>query len=154
MMALLAIDDDQPSRRAAYAAARWLPAGCHVVALHVGPTVASLAAVPPPGVGMAGVGYTTHLASALPADAELEATAQTVARTALEAHPGSVRVERGDPASMICQVADEIAADLIVVGTGDRGWLGRLVNPSVSSSVAGHAPCSVLIVRPDAVEDR
>lgn len=153
MMALLAIDDDQPSRRAAYAAAAWLPADCHVVALHVGPSITSLVA-PGPGIGVAGVGYTTHLASALPTDAELEATARAVAEFVLERHPGSVRVERGDPGSMICQVADEIEADLIVVGTGDRGWLGRLVDPSVSSSVAGAAPCSVLIVRPSVQDDR
>ena len=154
MMALLAIDDDRPSRQAAYAAANWLPAGCHLVALHVGPSVASLAVAPVPGAGIAGASYTSHLASALPTDAELEATARQVARDALERHTGSVRVERGDPASMICRVAEEIEADLIVVGTGDRGWLGRLVDPSVSSSVASDAPCSVLIVRPDPTEDR
>lgn len=154
MMALLAIDHDEPSRRAAYVAATWLPAECHVVALHVGPVPTSVGTVLPPGAGMAGVVYPSHLASELPTDAELEAVAYDVARIALEKHPGSIHIERGDPASMICQVADEIDADLIVVGTGDRGWLSRLIDSSVSSSVASDAPCSVLIVRPEPDEDQ
>lgn len=154
MMALLAIDNDEPSRRAAYAAATWLPPECHVVALHVGPAPESVGTILPPGAGMAGAGYPSHLASALPTDEELEAVAYDVARIALENHPGSIHVERGNPASMICQVATEINADLIVVGTGDRGWLSRLIDSSVSSSVASDAPCSVLIVRPTADDDQ
>ena len=148
MMVLLAIDDDQASRHAAYATAAWLPEGSHVVALHVKPTALSLGTPIPPGVGLAGPGYAMHLTSALPSDDELQAIAQDVAAKALEHRPGSVRVERGDPAATICQVAEEIEADLIVLGTGDRSWIDRLFNPSVSASVATDAPCSVLIARP------
>ena len=149
MLALLAIDDDRRSSQAAAAAAAWLPTDCHVVALHVGPSAAALATAPPPGAGLVGPGYATHLASAMPSDEELEAAAARVAADALAQHPGDVRIERGDPVTMICQVATETDADLIVVGTGDRSWLERLFKPSVSAGVATEAPCSVLIVRTD-----
>jgi nucleotide-binding universal stress UspA family protein len=51
----------------------------------------------------------------------------------------------GDPADVILQVAEEVGADLIVVGNqGMRGV--RRVLGSVPNKVAHHAPCSVLIV--------
>ncbi len=50
----------------------------------------------------------------------------------------------GAPAEAICDVADEVGADLIVVG--NKGMAGvRRVLGSVPNSVAHHAPCSVLI---------
>ncbi len=50
----------------------------------------------------------------------------------------------GDAANAICDVADEVGADLIVVG--NRGMTGmRRVLGSVPNSVAHHAPCDVLI---------
>jgi nucleotide-binding universal stress UspA family protein len=50
----------------------------------------------------------------------------------------------GDAAEAICDVAEEIGADLIVVG--NKGMHGvRRVLGSVPNSVAHRAPCSVLI---------
>jgi nucleotide-binding universal stress UspA family protein len=52
---------------------------------------------------------------------------------------------RGDPADALVRIADEIGADLIVVG--NRGMKGmRRVLGSVPNSVAHDANCSVLIV--------
>lgn len=53
----------------------------------------------------------------------------------------------GDPADAILTVAEEIGADLIVVG--NRGMTGarRFLLGSVPNKVSHHAPCSVLIVR-------
>jgi nucleotide-binding universal stress UspA family protein len=42
------------------------------------------------------------------------------------------------------------AIDLVVMGTHGRTGLGRILLGSVAESVARHAPCSVLAVRPDA----
>lgn len=145
MKALLAIDDDRPSRDAVRAAAAWLPDGAEVVALHVGPTPASLA--PPTAVGVGAMPYTAVPAGALPTDEELEAMAHRLADQVCGTDPGGVRIERGDPATTICRVAEEIDADLIVVGTGDRSWLNRLFEPSVADEVVHRAPCSVLVVR-------
>src|SRR5918911_126212 len=52
----------------------------------------------------------------------------------------------GDPADGIVEIAEQRNADLIVVGTRERGLLQRLVGQSVSQSVAHHAHRDVLIV--------
>lgn len=57
------------------------------------------------------------------------------------------RVEPGDYAETILAVADEIGADLIVIGSRGLGtWRGLLIG-SVSQKVVQHAPCSVVVVR-------
>ena len=56
------------------------------------------------------------------------------------------RVERGDPAERIVDVAEEERADTIVVGNrGVHGSWWR-VRDSVPNIVLRHAPCSVFIV--------
>lgn len=59
------------------------------------------------------------------------------------------RVEVGDPASAICDVAADSGADVIVVGSHGRGLIKRIVLGSVSEHVVRHAPCPVLVVRPE-----
>jgi nucleotide-binding universal stress UspA family protein len=57
----------------------------------------------------------------------------------------------GDPVEVICRLARELEADLVVLGSRRRSWLERLLDSSVSVGVAARAPCSVLVVRgPDA----
>lgn len=58
-------------------------------------------------------------------------------------------VELGKPAEVIVDIAAEWGADLIVVGSHGHGFWGRMLLGSVSDAVCHHAPCSVLIVRPD-----
>jgi nucleotide-binding universal stress UspA family protein len=52
----------------------------------------------------------------------------------------------GDPAQVLCELSQQVGADLIVVGNrgmqGGRRFLG-----SVPNNVSHHAPCSVLIVQ-------
>ena len=53
----------------------------------------------------------------------------------------------GTPESLICETAEELGVDLIVLGShGYRAW-ERLLLGSVSNSVVHHAHCSVMIVR-------
>ena len=52
----------------------------------------------------------------------------------------------GEPADAIVQIADERSAEMIVIGTGEHGLVGRLVGTSVSESVSHRAHCDVLIV--------
>jgi nucleotide-binding universal stress UspA family protein len=59
----------------------------------------------------------------------------------------SAEVVAGRPARRIVRAAREMSADLIVVGTEDRGGLNRLLRGSVSEDVARDAHCSVSIVR-------
>jgi nucleotide-binding universal stress UspA family protein len=53
----------------------------------------------------------------------------------------------GHPADVIVHAAEEHAADVIVLGTHDRGWLDRWLDPSVSKAVTHAATVPVLLVR-------
>jgi nucleotide-binding universal stress UspA family protein len=72
-------------------------------------------------------------------------------RTAGELESQGVQVEtdahEGDPAKVILDVAREQDADLIVVGARGLTGLRRFLLGSVSSKLAHHADCSLLIVR-------
>lgn len=58
-----------------------------------------------------------------------------------------VRVEEGDAAGMIVDVAQEEGADLIVMSTHGRSGVGRWLLGSVTERVLRHAHCPVLAVR-------
>lgn len=53
------------------------------------------------------------------------------------------------PARAILEVAEEVGADLVVVGARGIGAIERFVRGSVSTRVAHHSPCDVLIVEHD-----
>ncbi len=57
------------------------------------------------------------------------------------------RILHGDPADKIVRLADEIDADLIVVGTRGRGRIASVLLGSVSAKVAHHSKRSVYIVK-------
>jgi nucleotide-binding universal stress UspA family protein len=48
----------------------------------------------------------------------------------------------------VCAVAREVGADLIIVGTHNRGVLGRALLGSVAETIVRDAPVPVLTVRP------
>jgi nucleotide-binding universal stress UspA family protein len=52
------------------------------------------------------------------------------------------------PAEEIAQLAADLAADLVVVGTHGRRGLSRVLMGSVAEGVVRLAPCAVLVVRP------
>ena len=54
----------------------------------------------------------------------------------------------GDAGESIVEAAAAEHADLIVVGTHERGTVGRLFLGSVSDHVVRHARCPVMVVRP------
>ncbi|MHB1538520.1 MAG: universal stress protein [Solirubrobacteraceae bacterium] len=77
-------------------------------------------------------------------DATLEAAAAPARQAGVE-----VRVfpRQGDPADAILDVAEEVEADLVVVGNKGMTGAKRFLLGSVPNKVSHHAPCSVLIVR-------
>ncbi len=58
-------------------------------------------------------------------------------------------VGSGNPADAILDTAGEIDADLIVVGARGLGAVARFLRGSVSTRVAHHSSCDVLIVEHD-----
>ena len=88
----------------------------------------------------------------LPGDTPIE-TATAVAERAVDAaEPVSeddvtVISDAGPPGPVICRLAETTGADVVVVGSHERGWLTRLLTPSVGHHVVDHAPCHVLVIR-------
>lgn len=61
----------------------------------------------------------------------------------------SVRAVAGEAASVILDVADEMGADLIVVGSRGMTSPSRFILGSVPNAISHHGKCDVLIVRTD-----
>jgi hypothetical protein len=68
----------------------------------------------------------------------------SVARIFLHLGAGKVDIE-------IAQLASDIGADLIVVGTRGRSGADKVVDASVAESLLRLAPCPVLVFRPKSV---
>jgi nucleotide-binding universal stress UspA family protein len=77
-----------------------------------------------------------------------ESAVRIVERMA-ESHGVAVEtaVESGDPAETILAYADDVDADVIVVGTHGRSGVKRYVLGSVAERLVRHATCPVLTVR-------
>jgi nucleotide-binding universal stress UspA family protein len=83
------------------------------------------------------------LAQRSEAESAVEATV-----AALGLDTAETRVESGgDASSVICSVAAELGADVIVVGQRGLGFVRRALLGSVSSRVVQNAGCAVLVVR-------
>lgn len=74
-----------------------------------------------------------------------EAKGRAVA-TAQAPHDADVEVVIGETVTAIEQAAEEENADLIVVGSNDKGFLQRLLGGSVSEELARHRTRPILIV--------
>lgn len=62
-------------------------------------------------------------------------------------------VEDSDVAGAICEIAQELDADLIVMGTHGRTGIAHAIVGSIAERTLRHAPCSVLTVRAEEDED-
>lgn len=60
------------------------------------------------------------------------------------------RRAEGRPGEALCDLAAELGADAIVMGSRGRGGLKRALLGSVSDHVVRHAPCPVVITGPKA----
>lgn len=69
----------------------------------------------------------------------------TGAKEALGIPDADVRLLQGDPGPAICQLATELSAKAIVIGSRGRGRFRRALLGSVSDHVIRHAPCSVIV---------
>ncbi len=69
------------------------------------------------------------------------------AQSELALRDARVHVLRGEPGAAICQLARDLSARAIVVGSRGRGRLKRAFLGSVSDHVVRNAPCSVIVTR-------
>jgi nucleotide-binding universal stress UspA family protein len=67
--------------------------------------------------------------------------------------PARFLIWEGSPGESICEVAQAEAAGTIVVGSHNRGRVGRLLLGSVSSYVVKHADRPVVVIPPNAGAD-
>jgi nucleotide-binding universal stress UspA family protein len=144
-------DGTEGSRRAldrAVELARALSAKLTVVSVTELPVV-----LPPYGVG-AGAGL-----AAVPLEdpglVELETNPEKLvagvlddARSRAQGVDADFVARVGEPDDALVEVADELGADLLVVGTREPGFLDRVLAGSVSNDLARRAHCDVLIVHP------
>jgi nucleotide-binding universal stress UspA family protein len=82
-------------------------------------------------------------------DAERQLAAAVAEAKGLGAKRVTARLLAGVPWSMIVDAAEDPTIDLIVLGTHGRTGLARVLLGSVAEKVIRHAPCSVMVVRPD-----
>lgn len=83
------------------------------------------------------------------ADDDLDAARQDAARAVAESSgvdADAVIAESGDPPTAILDAAHRHDADVIVVGSRDRSWWSKLIEPSVSSDVIEGSPVPVLVI--------
>lgn len=132
---VLGYDDTDPSKRALERAAELANAfGSQVIVT----SVAGLMAPAPRGGGI------DPLQSPQVRREDLDAAVAALAAKGVEA---KTVLAVGDPADAIVGVAAENNADLIVVGTREHSFLGRIFGQSVSEGVTRQASCDVLVVR-------
>lgn len=108
--------------------------------------------------GAATAGLESGFAGGMVSDAEVnrawsmveqdarEALERTVERLGVEA-PVEQVARAGEAGPAICHLAEEVGADVIVVGSRGRGAIKRALLGSVSTHVTNHAPCPVVVVR-------
>jgi nucleotide-binding universal stress UspA family protein len=75
-----------------------------------------------------------------------EALERTVAGLGTDA-PVEQVTRTGDAGPAICRLAEEVGADVVVVGSRGRGAIKRALLGSVSTHVTANAPCPVVVVR-------
>jgi nucleotide-binding universal stress UspA family protein len=119
-------------------------------------TVTVVCVTEPPAIETAGLesGFGGGIASVDEIEAE-RAAAETAAKDACARTAAALstsakvvqRVEFGDPGHMVCFLAEELSADVVVVGSRGRGVIKRALLGSVSTHIVHSCPCPVMVVR-------
>lgn len=136
--AVVAVDGSAPSIHAARRAAELLGPATEFTVLHVlEPPVPSVAARPADPL---------LLQQLVDKAQDLSQRALTAAADAVGGEPRRRPVRGLDPGTVICEVADDEHADVVVVGTRGAGGLRRAFLGSTSLHVVNHAGRPVLVV--------
>ena len=68
--------------------------------------------------------------------------------------PGVLRSSSGRPGEVVCHIAEEVSAVMIITGTRGMGKVKRTILGSVSDYLVNHAICPVMVCRDPAVFER
>jgi nucleotide-binding universal stress UspA family protein len=140
---VVATDGSDVALEAAERAAPLLPADARIIVL----SVAAPADLAVDASGFAGPVVSPEEAEEV-AQAEAAIAGEDVERTvAVLGRDAEPKVVRGEPGTAICDVAAEVAADLVVIGAHGKGVIRRVLLGSTSEYVVRHAPCPVLVIR-------
>lgn len=104
-------------------------------------------AIPVLGVPELGVGLTSAMIDRLIRDNQVALDKLATARKSEQKLIGQVLVRTGDARDVILQTAEELKADLIVMGTHGRRGISRALLGSVTEMVVRTSPVPVLTVR-------
>ncbi|MGH9549038.1 MAG: universal stress protein, partial [Terriglobales bacterium] len=104
-------------------------------------TEISLISVLPPGSGLG-----AETKQSVKVLEELEKLSEEL-RKALRQCEVEYFAREGEPRHTILELADETAADLIVLGSNCKNTLERLILGSVSQAVVNHASCPVIVAK-------
>jgi nucleotide-binding universal stress UspA family protein len=138
MKVLLALDESPISLRAARESHRLFGDADYLVVnvtRHVVPWVAA---------GAFGTVYPAILTDVGPRRLDEDELSARTAEAGVE--PAETLALRGDPATAICEAAEENDVDVVVVGSHDKGVLRRLIDPSVAQAVVQGTSKPVLVV--------
>jgi len=93
-----------------------------------------------------------HVTSRTELDAEVETSGDSLASGHLVATVDSLGLDDvelmavvGQPGPAICDLAEQLPASVVVIGTSGHGGLRRAVMGSTSDHVVRNAPCPVLV---------
>lgn len=95
----------------------------------------------------ASLGSSTTILTVAPPKKGAAVIEATLAEHTARTQPMQTLIQDGDPASVILDVAEEIGADLIVVGNKGMQGARRFFLSSIPNKVAHHATSAVLIVK-------
>jgi nucleotide-binding universal stress UspA family protein len=108
--------------------------------------VLSVIGIPTLGIPEFGLAWTASTMETIVVDRQA-ALEQLVAKKQGTATFGEVLIRTGDARDTILDVAKEVKADLIIMGTHGRRGLSRALLGSVAESIVRTAPCPTLTVR-------
>jgi universal stress protein A len=103
--------------------------------------------IQPMGVPEMGVAYSAITIETMTKQAQ-DALDARVARYRDRVAIAPTRLEVGDARDVIDRAAEQLGADLIVMGTHGRRGIRRILLGSVAETVVRTAPCAVLTIRP------
>jgi nucleotide-binding universal stress UspA family protein len=145
---VVGVDGSEESTRAVAAGLALLPTERQLVVVT---TIEPLDPGLVTGTGMAGGTMSAETFEQTNLEQEQEGerlVAQVVTALGAAASGAETRVVRGNAGPTLCDLAVELGADAVVIGSRGRGGIKRAILGSVSDHVVRHARCPVIVTGP------